>query len=808
MTESGPGVFDALIGLEGDPLQLKSDDFTVIDAGPYCRGLFSLALGRESVFFSWHQDSRSFKPLLEKARIPGASGPILQGVIQKCIHCGNAFRNIQAFVGETYAKSPTPCRTALASALDKTSLAVQSSIARSGRQPCSLLQLDAVVSRISVVMLEMESLASKVQPLRLDEDVLRLVFERAQSAEDGGSHVRHVLREILQQTTRPWFGFLEEWIGTRPELGLPLRIDDEGRRKGFVVVQAETHADDLGEVVKQLDFHLDKTRVPAFLPDDVLQPLFETGRNLRFIRSTHPEHLLARAPSDLGDPPTAQWQFDWDGIRELERRVQSHAEALADAIRAHRRGEATVRDVSMPHWGQSGRYDLRLFGTDEKVLQERLLESMSDLALARPTATPGDKLAEAIDRCVKGDRVEMEESGLEFTPHWSLLPVLSVGSLVKAQARVVGRESLRLLFDSHQLRKHLLLQREFQLCRNGMFCSRLSHALFDPDLETAERQAGVARRGGVMGLRLSGRDTWPPASSELRLALMGVLVDSYADPEKGGGARGKSGESDGLPGDLSFSVRDLASEEIEKCLDPNSLEALDFLRLTYKAPPALQSIITPVTLAHYDRIFRSLLRVLRMLYTVNQLFRDVTTRESGALDADDASVRLCFEARHFIYSLSSYFFDVGIELPWQDFERKLGAVERELLSDPAGTDSSVSDLSPDRLREYHSSVLERIMSALLLRKRQQPVLKLLEDIFRVILRYAKHSRLASAGMSTDEQISSSKLYKAFRRHMVIFLTVCRGMSEKTSSRAGGVMEHSPISQLLSKLDMFDYYLKA
>src|SRR5690606_14844995 len=116
------------------------------------------------------------------------------------------------------------------------------------------------------------------------------------------------------------------------------------------------------------------------------------------------------------------------------------------------------------------------------------------------------------------------------SPNWTLVPLLSFGPVIEAQSSLISRECMRLLFDTHQVRTHIDLLRQYFLFGNGVFCSRLAHALFDPDLSSAERRSGVALSGGTMGLRLSGRRTWPPASSELRLALMGVLSECYQPP--------------------------------------------------------------------------------------------------------------------------------------------------------------------------------------------------------------------------------------------------------------------------------------
>ncbi|EGY13687.1 uncharacterized protein VDAG_00369 [Verticillium dahliae VdLs.17] len=820
ITEAGPGAFDSLLEVEGDPLRLQSNDHATVDAEAYCSALMSLALGRESVFFVWQAESRSFKPLLAKIRISGYSALVLEGVSSACRDCGNGSRELRAFVDDTYAKNPSPCRVALASALDRILLVIQSHLSVTGQKPRSLLQLQFLIRRVSSILLYFKSLISKIRRDHLDEDVLTLVFQQAQAAEYSDSHLGAIMREVLQSVGRPWLEFLGEWIGTYAELGVPLSKHDAGRQKGFIKVEAESYVDDFGDEVKELDFRLDLARMPSFMPKDVVQSLFETGRNLRFIKSNHSSHPLLSATAASIEAPPIKWHFDWQSIYQLDRAVRSYEDALIHAIKIQSRSR-TVRDdavTTMPTSNVGG-YQLQMFSTNEEELRSRLLDSMDNLAQLQKAVPAEDPLATVLKACLAAKEPGTKDTlGLEFTPHWSLLPVLSFGPIIATQARIIGKESLKLLFNAHNLRAHLKVQRDFHLCRGGSFCSRLSHALFDPDMETAEREAGVARQGGVMGLRLSGRDTWPPASSELRLALMGILVESY-EP-LGAVPTRRAAESADLPGDLSFGVRDLSSEEIEKCMDPDGLEALDFLRLAYKTPAALTPVITPVILVQYDRIFKSLLRILRMLYTVDRLFRDITMRESGWENPDDISTRFCFEARHFIFTVSSYFFDVGIELPWQDFEEKLDRVEAQLSRQEEDTTDTV--LSPDRLREHHSRVLERILSALLLRKRQQPVAKLLDDIFRTILRFAKYARLQARGTwAVADNSRAVSLYQTFRKNVEVFLTVCRGMAEKDANRrrqtargttveevtGDGVTEESPIAQLLLKLDMFDYYSK-
>ena len=163
--------------------------------------------------------------------------------------------------------------------------------------------------------------------------------------------------------------------------------------------------------------------------------------------------------------------------------------------------------------------------------------------------------------------------------------------------------------------------------------------------------------------------------------------------------------------------------------------------------------------------------------------------------------------------------DSGIALPWQAFEAKLDKIQANL--DSPRFKSQLEKLeSPDGLREVHSHVLDRIMVALFLRKRQLPILKLLEEIFNEVLHYAKYSRMQALGINEGDGSAQypGELYRGFKKKVQIFITVCRGLTEKgrlgpnkadddLGLRQDGIGEDNMVAQLLMKLDMNDYYSK-
>lgn len=812
ITEAGSLAYDAFLACESNPCGIKShDSYETLDPRGYYACLLAMSLGRESVLFLWSQENNTFMPALPLTKVPGYSGESLSGMVQLCTSCGEACRRLRAFVERTYSSSASPSRVALANALDKLLLVVQDELGYRGLRTRSILQLQSLVRPVYTLLSYFHKLVSKIKGSTSDSDLLSIIYNEAQSAELSEAFLRDTMGEILRMVSKPWTGFVEEWIGLKPEDAIQMSKDRPG--KAFVKVDTNMWIDDQGFELAEPDYFLDLDNMPTFIPEDIGQTIFETGRNLRFLRTNHPQHPLSSVSLVARDEALKlEWQYDWDSITRVEKMAQAYHRSVSETLRKSRVARDDWRGIP----SMSGMVDdepvLQFFGKDEAHLQETVLASIAHLDRPVEKGETWDELSRILRANLFTDRIRNQSTDTEFSPHWSLLPLLSFGPMVYAQARLVNRECVQLLFREHGLRQHIRLHRSFQLLGNGMFASRLSNSLFNSDMETTERQSGIARSGVVMGLRLANRKNWPPASSELRLALMGVLTDSYHDEHSVPGRLDAASmpKDQRLPGDLSFGIRDLSPEEMEKCMDPGSLEALDFLRMSYHPPQPLLPIMTPAILHKYDRIFKLMLRVLRVLSVVDQLFRDISSRSTHWTDPDNASLRFRIEAHHFVSNVARYFVDTGIDQPWRRFEAWLDKVEGG-FEDNDSTDAPPT-VGPDRLGEQHERTLDEIMLALLLRKRQQPVLNLLEEIFTIILRFAKKCSVRAQGGPGSEQ-EMRELYSAFRGKVEVFISVCRGMTEKSgyglkrNGEAGGRAEENSIVMLLLLLDMSNYYTK-
>ncbi|KAK1086722.1 hypothetical protein LTR48_003270 [Friedmanniomyces endolithicus] len=275
------------------------------------------------------------------------------------------------------------------------------------------------------------------------------------------------------------------------------------------------------------------------------------------------------------------------------------------------------------------------------------------------------------------------------------------------------------------LRFYLPDARAFHLLDSGQFVSRLSTALFSAETQSAERRRGMMPTAETMGLRLGVKpgQRWPPASSELRLTLAGLLSEVYHDSS----TMPKQGVAqDDLPGGLSFAIRELPEAEIELVMtDAGSIYALDFLRLQYAAPPPLDSILTPSAMQKYDDAFRFLLKMVRAVYITARMGKNDTRERHRSREV--LSARFASEAHHVTTTLMSYFMDIGISAPWAELQASLDAAEEALSADMPVT------VGVNVLRDMHHRFLDTVRDRLFLKRKQQAIRVAIEGVLTAVL---------------------------------------------------------------------------
>ncbi|KAK4697277.1 hypothetical protein P7C71_g762, partial [Lecanoromycetidae sp. Uapishka_2] len=601
---------------------------------------------------------------------------------------------------------------------------------------------------------------------------------------------------MLSSVSNPWLESVSSWLGF---IVNPASSAHEQKPR-FATVSEGSGKLESGKENGGIEYEFEPLAMPKFIAEEDARLIFNTGQTLRLLEVHKPEHPLANPNfTNLNEDPRLRWHFSWEHIEKIQTYAKEYESKLQAAIRDFDiRGEYSNQPMLFledhrSHFDESATLS-------EESAKAYIANSITVFEQPLPTVTAQD-LVEASGLRGTRDFGETQEKEI-VVPPVSLLPTLSFNPLILTQAHLVNRACLRLLFREHNIRSHFSLLHRYSLFGDGVFASRLSHALFDPELQPSERRKGHSRYG-TSGLKLGSRDTWPPAGSELRLALMGILTESYYN-----GDQASSMFRAELPGGLSFSIRQMSEDELQRCMNPNSIEALDFLRLQYQPTPPLDVIITDASLSKYDAVFRLLLRAIRMLFVVNQLFREAN---KSARHADFISQRFRIESHHFVSAVCGYFFD-RVQVNWGILDQRLKDVDDALDQD--GTESLAD------LRDFHEEVLNRMMFALILRKRQVQVMKLLEEIFSMILQFTREYRNRAEAESSSLDVQ--EIYEKFKKKVRVFISVCRGLSERRGQ--GGINTEATkadsyinentsddggntIGQLLLRFEMSGFYAR-
>ncbi|KAI9846568.1 MAG: hypothetical protein M1837_003809 [Sclerophora amabilis] len=786
LSEAGSHTFDAALGSKSPEIDPATKPGLVLKQDFFVQCLAGLGLGRGSAIFQYNEE----RGISDIRYLYGEYVADLVSSYNRFLQCGNITRFLQNFVERTYSDN-----------VHVSLLALQIHIGERQGSMQSILQLQSLFKTPHQILECFQDLITTLSSEKDEVHLLSSLYDKLSQLEHQSEILSKILFELVKRASRPWLESVENRIGLRHNSRL-FAAGQGSEQSFFYRASKASLGEQQANIVGSRNVLFSES-VPTFVTEEDAQSVFESGKALLFLEANHPEHpLVNENVSLISEAPTLEWKLDWEAVEKIEAKSKAYERSLVAAIKEY--SAHGNRDANSPPADIStDLVESDCFGINDAAIQTRFTQFNALLSqpLGKFISTARDNLQQIILEELRSETSSSSFGRSNFAPPISLVPVLSFHPIIATQARLINSSCLRLYFREHGLRLHISFQRRFQLLGDGIFTTRLSHALFDPEMNTAQCTTGVSRSGAFMGLKLGSRENWPPASSELRLALMGILMDSYDAQGARSKLNGGSGFIEEMPGGLSFAVRDLSPDELERCMDPDSVAALDFLKIHYKPPSPLEAVITPSCLHKYDLLFRLFIRVLRLLHAVNQLFRDATDRTSRWGELDHLAQKFRIEAHHFVSTLYGYFIEVGVGVPWARFERKLD--EMEACINREGANGLVGHFeSLDRLQQYHESVLDTIMFATFLRRRQEQVMDLLENVFIVILAFAKYSRSRAMGTekSSGDEDDVRALYTKFRKGVNVFVTVCRGLAEKRGS-GERKMEISGPSRLFGNEDL-------
>ena len=722
IAEAGPGIWDALLaeGVKGAETVLQPD----VVLG--CLAL--LGQGRPSKLFQLDRKGTQLEPILESFRPSGVSVTCSQSVVEAFNQTGRKFNALRRFVQDAYtARSALPSRIALAGCIRTLLDSVDQHLISALPSARTLLQLQAIFHSLHDLLVGLLELSTACQYRTSEEDVL-LGLQRAVYSLVNSRHPYVATYEaVLSRVTQPFLSSLFARMGLQTS-------DGDGVELTVPFSDGYPHVSDRS---------LDDSGNPSMkhsqlLEDDELAVFHEISAGVDTLHECLPSHVLvswARSPSlHLKDI------FDEERLLEIVQKAKSYEAEMMAAMRGSNNFPDDHTDM-LPDMGACEEAEQLPWSADER---QQAFFSETASAFIRPLVEEENITCDRLVQVLNNDLTLTKRHG-SMTSDSALSGNTSelfdkYRPLLEVQSRLVNSSVLRLLFRDQSFRKHLRALQGYSLFGNGVFLTRLCSALFSSSAGSAEQRRGQVPMNTNLGLRLDARETqrWPPASSELRLTLAGILPETYHEDTA---TYSRLRE---LPGGLSFAVRDMSEEEIERVIDPTSIHALDFLKLQYTPPDSLKCLISDNVVRKYDEIFCFLLQLLRMLHLTSGLKTSLAINHSGP------QKRILNEAHFLISTLSSHFMNIGIATPWQKFTARLDDLENTMeAEDRAGTCGSHVTIGLTGLAQLHEKTLDTIKARLFLRRKQEKLKAQLEVTFSIILRTASLCRSDDAVTHAD-----------------------------------------------------------
>ncbi|KAK5086915.1 hypothetical protein LTR05_004085 [Lithohypha guttulata] len=648
--------------------------------------LVNLMLGRNSRFFMWDNTSSAFRLSIDDISLAGLTPEFTRTVCDRFISLGSDIRRLKNFC-DLLSTTSTVC--ALQSSIVQVVYGIEQHFAAQVAGTTTILQLhDNAELYIGIVGL-LSSLTGLVDHAVDEKTLLTAVLAALDEAWFSANDFQYTINILAAAVVEP----------VLRKIGEQLRMPSEQ-----TVGTANVLLSDL-------------------LPQE-MDVVSETTECL-LVAHKHDPQSQPHAAKPLESMTLV---YRWEDIVEMQRL----ADELEDNLKAFPRGSYSN---ATPHILQEvcsiSEYP---FQVDFDLLPNNLMFEAGNND-KEEAATP--TIRNLIFKALMLERAENEP---DLSPLQSLK--LSLTPSLQAQHRIATYTLLKTMFIDHNLAMHLEALYAFPLLGSGSFATRLSRALFDAGQNSAT--------GLNAGLGLDNRETWPPATSEIRLALTGLFLDS---------------ESPALNrevlGCLSFAIRDLAEEELEYCRDVHSLHVLDFLKLNYSQPNhIIELVITPTILDRYDRVFKFLLILLR-LHALAQKTRLRLVRKRQPRHLPIQSNKLCTEVHHFVSTLVDFVLNTATKLPVMAFLNHTKRIHYLLLTDKYEESMNIVK-SISQLRNYHEEILDEVLEGLLLGEKQTKAYQLTCSILSLCLEIL-------SDLTSSEAANMSRLSKEFGSQMQIWL---------------------------------------
>ena len=389
---------------------------------------------------------------------------------------------------------------------------------------------------------------------------------------------------------------------------------------------------------------------------------------------------------------------------------------------------------------------------------------------------------------------------------------------------------ISVFFQDLGLGTYLETCKRFLLLGSIHFERQVVSSLFDVDHASVLDDAASASGRAVVAMnrRLTAEGMWPPNDSLLSSALNTAVIETVSGMRQAHEDRlHRSGRMEeavslafkDLDERLSFAVVEPRSTSANKgnkakptWTDPSSIDALDWLTLSFHPPPLISPLLTQVAQSRYQRLWNMLLRIKRCKVAMRAAWQCTFKSTSAAFTFDFRTRAVMqqfrWELNHFLDTFGSFVHEIGIESHWTGFMQRLERVRREVgdelacrssrspsqaggagegeeadgdLDDEALEDEERAALMTSSLElkdvfslaRYHERILDRMLATCFLKSKQRGVLSIINNLLQTVLDFAQlcidfHTP-SSATVEAPTLDDFTNLHRYFKSRMDTFV---------------------------------------
>ncbi len=413
---------------------------------------------------------------------------------------------------------------------------------------------------------------------------------------------------------------------------------------------------------------------------------------------------------------------------------------------------------------------------------------------------------------------------------------------------------ISVFFQDLGLGTYLETCKRFLLLGSVHFERQVVSSLFDVDTVSVfdDYKLQPGRTVVAMNRRLTAEGTWPPNDSLLSSALNTAVIETvsgmrqaHEDRLHRQSHRHKETEDavslafKDLDERLSFAVVEpprSSSKHKPTWTDPSSIDALDWLTLSFHPPPLISPLLTQVAQTRYQRLWNMLLRIKRCKVAMRAAWQ-VTFKSTSAAFTFDFRTRAVmqqfrWELNHFLDTFGSFVHEIGIEMHWAKFMGRLERVRREVSDEltsakrsnaasagAGAAEEGDADLEEDRalaeeeraalmtsslelkdvfsLARYHERVLDRMLSTCFLKSKQRGVLKVINNLLQTVLDFAQlcidfHSPSSEVEQPTYDDFAN--LHRYFRSRMDVFIQALAILKDRRETPSGAIQGDGAVQE--------------